>query len=235
MAFEQGWIKIQRGLACCAGIAALYVAIPAALAIEAGQFYRYVNEEGVKVISSSIPPEYAQKGYEVINRTGQVIREVEAAPDPEEVEAEKAIRAQQRALMAEYKVLARRYSSEKEIFAARDRRLSHLNANIAILKSNINNLEGQIDSLMSKAAGFERAGKKVPPIVLQNLEATREELTSTQDVLKSREAEHDEIYKTFEYSAKLYRKGKELEAKLREEGGIRSLDEALFSGSRERD
>lgn len=190
--------------------------LQSANAIEAGQFYRYVNEDGVRVISASIPPAYAQKGYEVINRAGQVLRTVEAAPDPEEVEAAKAKRAEQLALLSQFKVLARRYSNVKEIYAARDRRLAQLNANISILKSNINNLSGQIDQLMSKAAGYERAGQKVPFAVLKNLEETRAEKKSTEGLLKDREEEHQEIWNTFEKSAELYKQGKQLDLKVKD-------------------
>lgn len=42
--------------------------------------YRYVNEQGVKVLNHIIPPKYAQNGYEVINESGQVVRVVPPAP-----------------------------------------------------------------------------------------------------------------------------------------------------------
>lgn len=183
------------------------------IALEPGQLYRYIDENGVKVMSSSLPPEYAQKGYEIINHHGRVVKSVDPAVDPEIAEKEAARKARERKLLAEFEVLDRRYSSEKEIYAARDRKLSHLDANIAILNSNINTLEDQIDSLTSKAAGFERSGRKVPATILQGLEETRAELLSTKEMLVSRKEEYQQIHEQFDQHAKLYRQGKELATK----------------------
>jgi hypothetical protein len=47
-------------------------------------FYRYTNDQGVRVLSQSIPPRYVPNGYEVISRTGRVLKVVEPAPSGEE-------------------------------------------------------------------------------------------------------------------------------------------------------
>lgn len=175
------------------------------------KYYRYINKDGVKVISHTIPPEYAQKGYEVITHTGKVLEVVPAAPDPEELKQQEAERAKERELMAEYEVLARRYSSATEIYAARDRRLAHLDANIAILRSNIGNINGQVENLMRKAAEVERSGRDVPPQILQSLEETRAELGSTEETLRARLAEHEQIHDEYDKQVELFKRGKALE------------------------
>ena len=160
----------------------------------------------MKVIASSIPPEFVAKGYEVLGHNGQVVRVVDPAPAPEDL----ARIEQERALMSQYEVLARRYSSEADILQARDRRLAHLTANIAILRGNIGNLNGQIDTLMSKAAQFEREGREVPAHIFKNIDELRLEIASTEDVLKSRIHEHDEIQEKFAEDVKLYESGRKL-------------------------
>ncbi len=175
------------------------------------RYYRYVNTDGVKVISHIIPPEYAQKGYEVITHTGKVLEVVPPAPDPEELKQLEIERAKERELMAEYQVLARRYSSVEEIYAARDRRLAHLDASIAILRSNIGNINGQIESLMKKAAEAERAGRDVPQHILQSLANARTELRTTEEMLQARLDEHDAIHDEYEQQVELFKRGKTLE------------------------
>lgn len=175
------------------------------------KYYRYVNKDGVKVISHTIPPEYAQKGYEVMTHTGQVIEVVAPAPDPEDAQAELEKRAAERALMAEYELLARRYSDVEDIYASRDRRLAHLDATIAILRSNIGNLHGQIDGLMSKAAQSERSGREVSEQILSNIEEIKAELATTELKLQTRIEERAGIHDEFESDAKLLLKGKALE------------------------
>jgi len=175
------------------------------------KYYRYINKDGVKVISHTIPPDYAQKGYEVITHTGKVIEVVPAAPDPEDLARVEAERAKERALQAEYEVLARRYSSVAEIYAARDRRLAHLDANIAILRSNIGNLGGQVETLMRKAAEVERGGRDVPAQILKNLEETRAELQVTEEMLRARLVEHTSIHAEYEQQVELFKRGRALE------------------------
>lgn len=175
------------------------------------QYYRYVNKDGVKVISHSIPPEYAQKGYEVITHTGQVVQVVPPAPEPEDRQAELEKRAAERALLAEYEVLARRYSAVEDIYSARDRRLAHLDATIAILRSNIGNLNGQIDDLMSKAAEAERSGREVPKNILSSIEEIKAERATTEDKLQRRITEHDSIHAEYDKAVELFKQGSALE------------------------
>ena len=173
-----------------------------------GKFYRFVNDEGTKVISSTIPPKYVGQGYEVLSANGRVLQVIPPEPAPEDkarVEAE-------RALMAQYKVLARRYSSVRDILSARDRRLAHLDANIAILRSNISNLNSQIEENMSKAANFERAGKKIPGHIFTAIDELRAEMKGSEEVLRARLAEHKSIHEKFADDVALYEQGKKLQA-----------------------
>lgn len=171
-----------------------------------GRYYRYVNQDGVRVMSRSIPPEYAQSGYEIISATGQVISKVEPAPEP--VDQERA--EEERALLARYAILARRYSSVDDILSARDRRLAHIDANIAILRSNIDNLQNQIDELMSKAAASERAGRGVHSSIVASIDEAKAELSTTQETLRLRQLEHSEIQDKFADDVDLFNEARAL-------------------------
>jgi len=196
---------------CAAFLLLLGVVANSAPGAAQTKYYRYINKDGVKVISHIIPPEYSQKGYEIITHTGKVLEVVPPAPDPEELKQLEAERAKERELMAEYEVLARRYSSIEEIYAARDRRLAHLDASIAILRSNIGNITGQRENLMKKAADAERSGRDVPAQILKNLEDVRAELRTTEEMLQSRMVEHESIQEEYEKQVALFKRGKALE------------------------
>jgi hypothetical protein len=171
------------------------------------KYYRYLNEEGVKVISVAIPPEYAQKGYEIITKNGQVLDVVAPAPTPENVAAELEKRARKRALAKEHENLIRRYSSVDDIFAARDRRLTHLNATISILRNNLVSLDKQSEDLVGKAAESERIGREVSKQILSNIEQIKAEITTSQASLKARESEQDAINKEYQRAADLFTLG----------------------------
>ena len=170
------------------------------------KLYRYVNEEGTKVIASSIPPKYVGKGYEILSPNGRVLQVI--APEP--THEDKARVESEKALLAEYEMLARRYSSPKDIEAARDRRLATLEANISVIKGNISNINSQIENQMSAAANFERAGKQVPARIFTTIDELRLELQNASTILKEREQEHEEIYQKFSDDIKTFVEGKAL-------------------------
>jgi hypothetical protein len=150
--------------------------------------YRYVNEEGVKVIHHTIPPEYAQKGYEVLNSHGNVVRVVE----PSLTTAELAALARQRELDAWDKDLLKRYSTVSDVKSAKKRRLNEINTNIAILRGTILNLDSQIAREQSRAADTERQGVAVPEAILINIRNFREEKSVAQQQVEERRQEYEE-------------------------------------------
>jgi len=56
----------------------------------AAEWYRYVNEDGVVVLSESIPPSLVHKGYEVLGDDGKVKRVVARELTPAERAAREA-------------------------------------------------------------------------------------------------------------------------------------------------
>lgn len=198
--------NLSRWLLCLALLLGAGALAPSGYA--QGKLYRYLNDDGIKVISSSIPPQYVGRGYEILNPNGRVLQVVEPEPTLEDREAFE----RERALKAEYEELARRYSSVKDIEAARDRRLASLETNISILKGNISNLSNQIEEQMRRAAKFERDGQKVPAYIFNNIDGLRAEVRSAEMVLQERVEEHKEIFDKFADDVALFEKGQALQA-----------------------
>ena len=123
-------------------------------------FFRYVNDEGVKVLHHTIPPYYAQKGYEVVSLSGKVVRVVEPALTAEEAAEKEANMKLSEQLAAMDKRLRRRYSSPSDISSAKRRKLATLDTNIAILNSKIQTTKQEIKAQQKKAADIERAGNR---------------------------------------------------------------------------
>ena len=170
-----------------------------------GQYYRYVNAEGVKVLGHSIPPQYVANGYEVLSSNGRVIRIVEPAPDPELVEIERA----KAVLKAKYEQLSRRYSNVRDIDAAKLRKLVHVEASILLVEASIENIKNEIDSITARAADFERAGKAVPQNLLDTLKALNEKMEATLAIQQQRFDEKNSIAERFAAEKKLFTEGVE--------------------------
>lgn len=196
-------IKIITGLA---GTFAL-LAMTAHAAEKPGNgrvYYRYVNEDGVKVVNHSIPPEYVPKGYEVVSLNGEVLRVVEPSPvgaEAERAALERKLRKQQEKTD---KLLRRRYSSVADIEAAKTRNLQELQGNISILTSNLSNIRSQITTQQEQAASIERSGRTVNDELLRNLSALQDEERDIQKQIKQRELEYQAASDKFDQDMKRF-------------------------------
>lgn len=178
-------------------VSAVYVvALPAAASGKV--FYRYINAQGVKVIDQQIPPDYVQKGYEVVTARGEVIRVVEPAVSGEEAEKAAAKRMRDEQLATWDAELRRRYSRVGDINAAKQRKLAQVEGSIAILDSNIRNLKKQISHQHASAANSERRGLEVPEAVLKTLAALEQELKLTEDQVAQRKEQYRAIEEKYE-------------------------------------
>ncbi|MBB3169878.1 hypothetical protein [Simiduia aestuariiviva] len=161
-------------------------------------FYRYINEQGAKVMHHSLPPEAAKRGYEVVNLSGIVLRVVPPALTPEQAAAAAAQKEQQRELAEWDAALLRRYSSVEDIDAVKLRKLADLEANMAILISNLNTIQSQIRAEYARGADFERRGQPVPEVVLTTLQNLELELDDTREKYIQREWEYEDVAEKFE-------------------------------------
>ncbi|TQV82554.1 hypothetical protein FKG94_07420 [Exilibacterium tricleocarpae] len=179
--------------ACRIVFIAILGCVAAGAAVAEIFIYRYVNEDGVKVINHFIPPEFAQKGYEVLNRSGEVVKVVQPAVSKEEAAQREKVRVEQEALARWDKSLRRRYSTVGDIEAAKERKLGQLNANMSLLRTNITGLREELETHQSRAANLERAGRFIPQSLLTNIRNLKSELEHTKAQVIQREAEYDEV------------------------------------------
>lgn len=136
---------------------------------DAGQIYRYRNDQGVLVINDRVPPKYAGKGYDVLSPSGRVLQSVlpqQTAEQGAGVQSDGANLQQQR----DDEMLLRSYSRVDELKAARDRRLRQVAREIEIIDANLDKSKKLLDSNRAKAANYQRSGKKVPDSLVVNLD-----------------------------------------------------------------
>lgn len=157
-------------------------------------FYRYFDINGVQVINSSIPPDYAQRGYEVVTRYGRLIKTVKPAMTGEQL----ARRLSQEELRVWDAELMRRYSSAAEIIEARKRKLQTVNGNIRILKGNVGTIDNRIHRKLGDAADQERAGRSVSKETLMQLKELKVKRVNALEHIKLRQQEMQEIALRFD-------------------------------------
>jgi chromosome segregation ATPase len=200
----------KRGFVIQAGCLSLCLALSTALVPTVSQatervFYRYINDKGVKVMTHTIPPEYAQKGYEVVHSSGKVIKVVAPAISREEAAKRNAERAEAERLAEWDAKLTRRYSRVADIEAAKQRKLQELEGNITILEGNLRGLKTQIGQQQARAADSERAGRQVPEAVINTINALEEEVVITESQIALRREEYNEVADRFDRDIERFR------------------------------
>ena len=179
--------------------------IPLAPSAVAAELFRFVDEDGVVVITSTLPPRYASRGYTVIDARGRVVREVPRELTPIEVkrrEAEAELRAARQEEAERQRLhdadLLRLYSSADEVELARDRRVEAIRASIASIRSSEERLREQQANFEREAAGFERAGRRVPEDLIESLRRIDVQLEERSRQIEAREQEEQEMRETFD-------------------------------------
>lgn len=166
--------------------------------------YRYKNKEGVTVLDSKIPPEYVNNGYEIVSRTGKVLKvipPVAQGPDAERLRREKLQREEQ---AKEDLQLRRSYSNVADIDAAKTRNLESLRGNISILQANLVSVRKRLQTYQAQAAAVERSGRPLTDELLKNINNLVQEEKDIQAQIKQREQEHKEVAEKFDRDKKRF-------------------------------
>jgi hypothetical protein len=138
------------------------------------------NDIGIRECGSYVPPEYSQKRIEVLNARGQVIQVIQPPKTPEELEKERLLAIQRKAEEdakkeqdRQDKILLDSYTTERDLIIARDTNIKASQAQLDITKGNLKFLLNNLDDLQKRAGNFERAGKKPPQKLVDEIENTK--------------------------------------------------------------
>lgn len=144
----------------------LLIALP--LAGQAAELYRYLDRNGTLVIDrQGVPPEYAGKGYDVLNEQGRVIRKV--APALPAAELDRQARERQQAVIDGQ--LRKLYSNVEDVDRAKARKLTELDGLMQIKKANLEAARQLESQLMEQAAVQQRNGQALPADLQARLDA----------------------------------------------------------------
>lgn len=153
-------LSVVLSLALCS----ISVAAPAAVSAKAdaalppGAMYRYTNDAGRLVLTSTLPKEAIYLGYEVIDSSGRLLQTHEKALPEAEREAANAQRRQREEDLA----LRKLYATPQDAKRARDRQIDAISLKIGYAKNNIVQLNQRMANEVSAAARFEKSGREVP-------------------------------------------------------------------------
>jgi len=151
--------------------AAIFTSLILALSISplAADTYRWKDKNGEIHYGESVPAEYADQPYDVLNNQGIVIRHIEDTTKAIDTEAEKIPKKKERGpLISEEerqiqsdRLLVIRYSSEEEILKALELEVAQLGYDSKVINQSYESTGIAIRSQISQVADQQRAGQQV--------------------------------------------------------------------------
>ena len=191
--------KLRHTMFMMAGTLLLAGAPPADAAIKC-----WTNHEGVRECGNAVPPEFAQKGHETLNKRGLTTDKREAAKTLEELEAERAAAAAERERAEEDikrrqadRVLLDTFASEDDLVLTRDGQIAHLDSQIRLVESHIEKLRSNLDKMVDRAADMERQGKKPSEDMVKNIDSVRAQIEENEAFITDKRAEQEDIRARF--------------------------------------
>jgi hypothetical protein len=160
-------------------------------------FYRYIDDKGLKVISSKIPAKYVSRGYDIISQEGKLIERVPPEPSGKEKEKLEKQRELEQRLAKWDADLLRRYSHPDDIEDAKRRKLAQNRNDLGIIKRNIEKTDEEINRYQSLAAADEREGRAVSKTTLERITKLRQKRAVEVKAQQEKEREREKIEQKF--------------------------------------
>ena len=191
--------------------------------IDAAEVYRWVDENGEVHYSESLPPDFQDKGHDVLNESGIVTDEDMklTPPPPEEIPEEEQLKelprdssgmqrpkqlysdAEMQRRMDNFLML--RYHSEQEIQDAMNVEIKQLAYDRRLLETTRESMLDSYRGQIREAANKQRAGQQVPRETGLEIEDLQKKIFETDQSLANLEVREQQIRAEFQKQLDRYR------------------------------
>ncbi len=133
----------------------------------AADTYRWKDKDGKVHYGATVPAEYAEQPYDILNSAGMVIEHVEDTSVPIEVRVEEEIQGRKPLISNEERrrqtdrLLVIQYRSEEEITNARDLQIAQLGYDSKIINQSYASTNNAIRDQIRQAADQQRANQQI--------------------------------------------------------------------------
>jgi len=187
--------------------------------LHAGKLYKWVDESGQVRYGDRIPPQYAKKSNERLNKQGVVVDTKAAAKTKEQIAEEKQLaklKAEQERKRQEQahqdRILLDTFTNEDEMVLTRDGKIEAIEAEIRLTKSRTEKIKKRLAQKKVRAANLERSGKGVSPELQREIREARRQVRNNSSYIANRRKAQQAIREKFETDIKRFRKLKMAEA-----------------------
>jgi hypothetical protein len=206
-------IKWWSALVLCTS---LLLSVPS---LHAGKLYKWVDENGQIRYGDRVPPQYAKKSNETLNKQGVVIESKAAAKTKEQLAEEqklvelKAKQERKRQQQAHQdRILLDTFTNEDEMILTRDGKIEAIEAVIRVTDSRTEKIKHRLENYALRAANLERSGKAIPQKLQQDIREARRQIRYNSDYVSNRRKAQQAIRQKFKLDIKRFRTLKMAEA-----------------------
>ena len=217
------WITIGLVLLCTSQI------------VMAKNYYRYKNEDGQIEIKDKISRQMELLGYDVISEAGKLIKHVAPTKTLAELNQDrlKKIEERNREIEATNQRhrdadLLRQFNSIGDIIRNRDSQLLALEQRIRIQHAKEGLLNLQLEDQQQQAATYERLGQKTAKSILDDIEATLDQIYSNRVNTNVLEKEKIRVEKSFERDIIRYKELESVRIALRKNARTKKEEEPVI-------
>ena len=201
---------LRSGFGLLAAIAGLTVASTAVAGSPVVTAYKWTDDQGVVHYGDSIPPQYAEKAHEALDRQGMAIGHSDAAKTAEELAQEARDHDEVVKKLQHDNFLIATYTSVKDIESLRDVRLDQLKGQRVAADAYVENLKSRLVALQGRAKHFrpystQAGAHRLPDDLAEDLVHTLNEMRTQSSALAAKNAEIDAVRAQFDSDIQRYR------------------------------
>lgn len=171
---------------------------------ESAELYKYIDENGVTVLESTVPARYLKRGYTILSLDGRVLEVIPRALTAQET-AEKEMRLaeikrldqEEDARIAADLTLLRLYSTPEDVERAMDTKVHSIEGFIDTQKGNLERLKVMKREMEAKLADVERAGGEIRKEPLERIRTLEVRIERIDVEIAGKYEEIDEIRISF--------------------------------------
>jgi hypothetical protein len=172
--------------------------------------YKWVDEQGIVHYGDSIPPQYAEKEHQLLNKQGVEVGHTEAQKTPEQLAIEAGAHDVLVKQQQHDSFLLTTYTSVKDIEALRDVRLDQLQGQRIAAEQYVENLHSRLVALQARVKHFRPYNvrpdaHRMPDDLAEDLVHTLNEMRTQSNALTVKNQEVATLKEQFEMDINRYR------------------------------
>lgn len=175
-------------------LAGLVFSLPAA-----AKMYKWVDDKGTTHYGETIPPEYANKDRQLLNKSGVVVKTQDIlTPDERRAKEAESVKIQaEEATIRDQRLhdksLTDTYSSVGEIELSRSRNLQQVDARINSINSQLKMANANLLGLQKDAENRSKSGGKVPVSLQEDIKVAQDRVSILMQDLEKYKAEKQAV------------------------------------------